>query len=449
MTDNPWDIFTTALLREMAVSRVSAKDMAAGLNRRNGVLVSEDTVSNWRRGRARPSLDLLSPIVDVLNEQKHGIAGQRNFTLLGLLQEMHVLPEDVSDGDLFDRSYRLHKLNMKLESATDAAAELGRSAGAARIVQEATLSGKWAVAVWPALEGPDPVTQMHVADRIDIRYIGHETSANYNAAAAIWADPGMKSALRSTHAVPSNTVERWSAAPDQRVTHWSISHVGSPRDPIVSDPWPGLGSLCVLSSTRGSWVQDLAALVSLALGYGLTTTSNLAMTMTGRSDKTAAASDRYALHSELLKHSPRRRVWAHFGFSTGDGSPFGNSSAEGDYRTRFIYLDESDDLIADSIPEDRLATVLEARNTVRAHSNRLPPSHLLRLDTALVNPRTERWNQVFEQTDLVLRWLSEEDSGVSLNSRSLKDAHAAAQRRLPGVAEPLLSWLRTRGWPAQ
>lgn len=452
MNDDPWELFAEALTREATrVPALSSKALAARLTVATGSEVAAETVSNWRRGRSRPPLTLLGHIVKSLNDDRSRQDASAGFSLYGLLQEMGILDDDVEASQLFDRAYRLDKLNTKLEAANDAFASIGRRVGAAAIVRAILDSDQWAVAVWPAYEGPDPSCRMHVADRVDIRRIGGARNSE-NDYDDVWSDLTIKNVLRSTHAVRSPVGVRWTPQPTPGVSTWSISHVGSPRAPVVTAPWDGLRALCVLATTRGSWVNDVASLLGLGLGYGLTTTANLAMTMTGRTPGSTSDHDRLLSHEGLLRHLPRRRVWSHWGMPSESSEMFGDTGLPRGESAKFIYLDESDELLesaanGDADLEQRLRA---GRDVYRSAIGHFPPEQILRLDAKdhPLGDRDSHWAEVFDHVLASLQWLTASESGVSIPRRELQDAHELANRIEPGFAPPVYQWLSSHGWPA-
>ncbi len=398
---------------------------------------------------------MLGPIVDAVNLERRTPPGEEPFSLLVLLQTMKVIPGDAADdAEVIDRAYRLLKLQLKQQDAEDAFSELGRRAGASRVVHAAVTSMKWAVAVWPAYEGPSSDYLMHIADRIDIRRIGHDEN---DVDDAVWADPDMKAALRGTNAMPSTQDPRWSKLQERKkgiepetddVSRWAISYVTSPREPVVSTKWANLRGVVLVATTRKSLVNEVASLVAVGLGYGIISTPQLAMTATGRRPSETRVRDQYKVHQRLLDDPPHRRVWSHWGMPPGLGDqPFGKFSNVEDSTPRFILLDESDSLLRETVDARLTLDVLKtARKTLRTAARGFPESHLLQLPTESLKGH-ERWSQVFNQAARILGWLSEEGKAV-FPARLLRDTLQHAEGRDPAVAKPFLAWLKAEEkWP--
>ncbi len=455
MAADAWSIFAKTLTQEMAKTDTSSRDLQRRL-REGYPTLTEETVANWRRGRSRPSLEMLGPIVDAVNFERRTPAGEEPFSLLVLLEKMKVIPSDpAADAEVFDRAYRLLKLQLKQQDAEDAFSELGRKASAARIVQATVASSKWAVAVWPAFEGPSPAYSLHIADRIDIRRIDPEAG---DVDDAVWADPAMKAALRGTNAMPSTQSRRWSELPNagnigesvvDDVSRWAISHVTSPREPVVTSHWNNIRAVALVATTRKSLVNEVASLVAVGLGYGVIATPQLAIAASGRRPTNTRVVEQYNAHQHLLSHPPHRRVWSHWGMPPGLGDqPFGVYSNVEHSTPRFILLDESNEMLSESV-DGRLGSkeLTNARDTLRAAARGFPREHLLELKTESLLDRHERWGQVFTQAAEILTWLSGPGMGV-FPARLLRETHMHAARRDPDVAAPFLDWLKSEGgWP--
>ncbi|KJL29234.1 hypothetical protein RS83_01861 [Microbacterium oxydans] len=239
---------------------------------------------------------------------------------------------------------------------------------------------------------------------------------------------------------------RWERPPVGAVaepTSWSISYVTSPRDAVLSVPWQGLRSLAFVATTQTSWVKNVASLVSLALGYGLTTTSDIAMAESGHAIDETSHAAREQAHNFLLHRLPARRAWAHYGVPSPSSSLFGTWRAG--RSPHFVFLDETDELLADAPLEGSVHDLQEARSRARDEAL-LSPTHILTLPCELRRDRPGKWNQVFEQTLSTLRWLGAPSSGITFTEQRLRSAHEQARLREGSVAIPFLRWLETKDW---
>ncbi len=61
------------------------------------------------------------------------------------------------------------------------------------------------------------------------------------------------------------------------MSRWAIGRIGSPLSPTIRKPHPGFTSLNFASLTVSSWVNEAASLVAFAIGYGQSTTRDMAM----------------------------------------------------------------------------------------------------------------------------------------------------------------------------
>jgi hypothetical protein len=444
MTNDPWSSFAVALKREMTRTSTSSHVLAGRL-RKIDSSVTDESVANWRRKRARPSLELLGPIVDALNVERRTKPGEDPFSLLHLLQEMKVIPKTSDNPRLFDPAYRLLKMQLKQQDAEDAFSDLGRQAGAARVVQAAVKSSKWAVSVWPLYEGPDSSSRIHVADRIDIHRLEPDERAVDD---SVWSFPAMKNALRATNAMPSEHHDdhRWPNLTPTETSKWAISHVTSSREPIVSSAWSGLRGVALVSTTGKGWVNEIASLVATGLGYGLITTSQLAMTAFGRRPNEIRLLDLYTFHEGLLDRPPHRRVWSHWGVPPGMAMPpFGTYSNTVDSTPRFVFLDENNDILQRARGERLTFKELDdARSRLRIAADAFPSSHLLPLPIEDHDDPSDQWDQIFRSAAAILKWLRAPGRGT-FAPRDVRDAHAHSATRDPGVAKPFLEWLHTKG----
>jgi hypothetical protein len=359
---------------------------------------------------------------------------------------MGILPPEPTDEEVFAKAIRLQSLQQKLDAAVDESTEVGRVIGPATIVKAAVSGGRWAVGVWPAYEGPDSETLIHVADRMDFRLLDtNETSARP------WDDPEIRAALRATHAVRSDGVPRWDK--DLESEHrWSIVHVGSPRPATVASPWPGLGGLCFLAASIEGWVNDVAALTSFALGYGLSTTRDLALDyQTSPENSRSQPHDRWFFHRQLLADPPRRRAWSHFGpilQVEEHRALVQQAAARGVF---FVIITESPLCLEKAREPARWPAGLIDFNHLVAGRQELvelaeiAPSAVIPLTAEAFDTREERWQQALGHTLTTLKDLKQR--GVQLPSADLKWIIERNTARSPAIALPLYRWLRQRGWP--
>jgi len=433
--DPAWDAFVTELRQYMSARGMSASMLAVKLG------VDEEMVRNWRKGRTHPQLSQLPLIAAAL-----GMTGDTSARGLGnplhLLRQMGLLPHEPDDQELFDAAYRLQKLELKLAEAMDRAGSYGRREGAGGVVRAAVASGSWAVAVWPAIEGTSECP-LHVADRLDIRRTdGRATSSD-----EVWRDPGLKAALRAAYAVPATRSPRWSS--DETVSHWAISYIGSPRGAVVSSPHPGITSVACVALTVDSWINDIASLLAVCIGYGLTTTRDLAMEAYGLHSGATLPEHRRAAHSALLQRPPETRVWSHhapLGIPVMDPllPPFGRWRDD----VLYVWMRESDEVLQQWLERPQspgtLNDLVADRDHVDALVAALNSPQIVSVEVERRDSATDRWQQVLEAVSTILTTVV--DRG--LLSPKMDDVHEMMLREDPDVAVPLFAWLAADGCAA-
>lgn len=440
MTMSAWDAFADALSAELrgdaGMRRITNEELARLL------YVEPETVSNWRRrGRPKPGLDRLGEVIDAVHRLRDG----RRFSRHEVYRAMGLLPREPSDAELFDNATRLVRLERKFRDVVVKASDAGRRRGVGLITEAVAELDGWAVAVWPAVEGPDERARLHVADRIDFRHTdltgGHVPITE----ADVWQVRRLRRALLATHAVPEDGSARWSD--DVRDSAWSIVHIGSPRDPLVDHAWPGLRSLSLVATTPGSWVHEVAALTAMALGYGLNTTRDYAMDVFGLDYARTRSWDRLRAHTYLMHDPPQREVWSHHGLCDDHERVFPDVPLPG---VRYVLLNESDDVVLRWWRRASARTVvatgaeyLDSRDRMLAQAD--GRSDVVVLDVDNRSGNAARWAQALENVRAVLTLL--EDDGVAIDRRRLAQAHDELRADEPRVGAPLLDWLTDRGWP--
>ena len=427
MVQDPWGAFRIELRRYMAERGVSAP----ALSRMLSFEVSDDTINNWRKGQARPSLELLPQVSRALS--MGGPPGGPDDPPY-LLQRMGLLPAG-DPGEAYSLALRVQKLELRLREAIERNAEAGRDHGLSAIMRAATESQEWAVAVWPAVEGPEEC-RMRVADRIDLkRFDGAPTTAE-----EVFNDPALHRSLREAYAVPSTRAPRWSSVEAlHNVSSWSISHIGAPRSPHRRLRHPGAVSVLCYAVTVESWVNDVADLLSRALGYGLTTTRDLAMEVTGIRLSSTSATARAAAHHELQEAPPLRRVWSHHAPPSAlTPDPFRTARED----VPIIWIRECDALLerfAARAPGERSVRALLDHRSVLDELAARHPTEVLVVEAQHWPDTTDRWRQVLEQTATVFEWL-ETQGRLATDLRSQWEADIATDL---GTTNPFLRWLRT------
>lgn len=297
-------------------------------------------VRNWLNRRTNPRLERIPTLGEALEAGRSGAGG---WDPLFLPRAMGVIPAS-SENLAIELALAVHRLQVRYNRLQNDTAARGQAHGAAAIVQRACESGDWAVAVWPAIEGP-PNCRMHVADRLDFR----RTSGALFTRDDLWND--FETVLRGAGAIPATSHPRWTQATDddvssdgsaRRISHWAVPRVGAPRASTTSQPWPGVSSITVVAVTVQSWANDVASHLADALGYGLSSTRDMSMDLFGIRDGVNADEARRQLQQWLVEGPPRKRVWSHW--SRTDPILAGTERIPQDLRV--LWLHESDELLA-------------------------------------------------------------------------------------------------------
>lgn len=191
----------------------------------------------------------------------------------------------------------------------------------AAIVARANETGHWAVAVWPAVEGPDDC-RMHVSDRLDFSRTDGIAVTEHD----LWNELG--DVLELANAIRVAPQPRWAESPIPG-TAWSLQTALETRAPTISMPYPDLRSVSVVSQTVTSWASDTASNIALVLGYGLDSSRAMKVKLyggernlvQGKKHGEDVSSLRAEIHGEYLLEPKSRTVWYHFGDGR-DGKPF-------------------------------------------------------------------------------------------------------------------------------
>lgn len=387
--DEAWRLFPRAL-----------SDYLTGPPRiTNGALaerigVSEEKVISWRRGRARPQLTYLPRIATEVAAMR----GQYDVDPALLLRKMRVLPDPPSPAEAVQASIRLQQAELRLADSLARVRQFGRTESAASIVAAAQKSGKWAVAVWPTWEGPDG-HRIHVADRLDLRRLD-------GARPDVWADPDLRIALRDVYATPSGAHPRWTdhdETPHERF--WAIHHIAAPRSPTVPRAWPGLDSIACYAIGEDVWAHDVGAMLAMVLGYGLTTTRDLAVDMEGVMQTEARRRELQAVamteaHASIAAEPRSRRVWTHHGAVVVPASVF-TLATRAHRPGGVVWLRETDAHLA-AIADRAAAARIEAQRS--ALDATVPADdRLVVIPVEHVEDRNQRWERAMADVLTIIR----------------------------------------------
>jgi len=297
--DPAWTAFVEAVRR-----RCAARGSHAELAERLGVLPTE--VADWLRLRSRPPLRELPRIARAL-----GMAPDMLLTEMGLL-----------DGPVTaasDAQLSLEVLELRQRLAEQSIDPTGTTA-AGRVMEVAHASGHWAVAMWPAIDGPADV-RVHTADQLTFRLLPHVQVTEESSDALLRDDLGALLDLLLATEVDASRTPVWPSAEWSGERHFSIRRHAVPRAPVRVSQVGELSSLLVCSLTSRAWPNSVAALLAEALGYGYTSVGQLVSVHEGPiTDRETRHERREEFFGQMLARPPLRYVWSHFAPAPRDGS---------------------------------------------------------------------------------------------------------------------------------
>lgn len=298
--------------------------------------ITNDRISQYKNGSIFPEFAHLPWLSQAIGKRPSYLA-----ELLGAVPDTgHMLEEHVEALRRFESLTKdIASMERRLQENSDSQMT--------KIVSAALATGHWAVAVWPASEGPDDC-KVHVSDRLDFR----RTDGGEESAAALQRDLG--GLIPSAAILKTPPGPRWSETPIPGLA-LSLQPKLDFRSPGVPFPHPLMRSVAVVSHTVQSWASDVASILATFLGYGLESTRDLKVRIHGgprhpgadKSGGEEVSRLRAEIHENFLHTPPRRYVWYHFGEGVGNNGYLPGIDAHGSwpFATLVVRLRESDDLL--------------------------------------------------------------------------------------------------------
>ena len=334
-----WASFHQELLAFMDWRGVTPAQLAAQIDTGNGP-IDPARVRQWRADNGRPDLDELPHIVEALamneasrdefNEwvsnkrpESPGLAERRAAGVADwtyLVTRMGLVPSS-SKKEAVRLATKVATLEGRRQRVSDELAAYSLDLGAAQLVKAVTGNAEWAIAVWPAIEGFTETradgtvlnARLHVADRVDFRRIDGQPAEK----SAVW--DAFEDSLKAARAISTTqSSKRWPRAEtdtDDSVSSWSIRRLAAPHSSAVEHAYSDLHSVAVTSLTVASWANDVADHIARLIGYGFTSSRDVATDLYGPTDPGAFGESRAELHHELLNGAMSKRVWGHFAAS--------------------------------------------------------------------------------------------------------------------------------------
>lgn len=455
--DSSWDTFRSELKHWMLLRKVTNKQLAEAINDDFAAAglsapIDEQIIKRWRHSTS-PPLQALKVIARHLRMSADA-EGEAPYDPTYLPRVMGLLDEAPESSDLIDAAYRLQGVRAKIAQLQSVLASTAYDEGIIHIVRAATRS-LLACGVLPVIEGPHGYP-MHVSDRIDIRYPAPDRPAP-----EMKDYPELADALHDAFAVKSRRLPRFTPHAELEhpgLTYWAVQYVGRPRTNAAHRPHPGLPALALTSITTVAWPDDIADLLAMVLGYGFTSTRDLARELVH--DPYMAQSLRNDIHDGFLgAPAPERRIWTHNGIDLTTSSPrapFLDKSVHPPSDLVQIFLLEDDEMLrhAALLPPGRRAPseaetqeIFEdsqrTRDEVYARARELGPERrVFVIPVKYVATAEDRWEQAFDVTLSILKILDE--LGIEAH---LDEWHARLARQEHNVAPQLFRWLADHGAP--
>jgi transcriptional regulator with XRE-family HTH domain len=289
--DPGWEAFERALHDHPA----RVRDLAAVLGQ------ASVTITEWKTGRRRPSFDLLPAISVALFNNPTTLASRMGLIPAdeAIAEEMIVLSEKIAE---------LSQTYQRLDAAVREVPE----DATARVVAAAINTGRWAVGVWPAYEGPVGY-EIRAADRLDFtRTDGGETDEN-SLRADIGSMLNYANAQRTGKPIPRPRLLSEHEGDSHTVERWSVPRFNRDEAPRVDGPHPRARSIAVVSTIVRAWPSDVAASMAKILGYGTLAPRNLTKAIrTGRTTDDSELETRLRFHERLMRHPRDSYVWFHY-----------------------------------------------------------------------------------------------------------------------------------------
>lgn len=367
--DRSWDGFRKAL------RDVAPKQLAEAMKDPD---ITHFTTSNWKQGKARPSLEFLPRISEALGEDPTFLA-----------QEMGIIPKM---SEAAERIVYMHRRIGDLETRLDEFDQRvanRRDKAVGKIVAEAAHTGKWAVAVWPALEGPEDF-KFHVSDRLDFTRVdggavSHET---------LRQEEKLADLLAKAHAVFSPDVHpRWAEKEPREtgssdrtpILRLSIPRLTSMFTPGTTTPIRKQGSVAVVALTVQSWAMDTAGFLARMLNYGFM--SSRALVTETHGYRMLPISDterglRNDLHASMVTHPETRYVWGHYNLEDTDPEVLFPNRAHWPDTLTWVWVYETDDLLKNVFPDnpELVTRCKKARDATQRYVDGLNSRRIIRVD---------------------------------------------------------------------
>ena len=296
--------------------------------------IEASKVQTWREAKALPAPHLIQTVAKALRmEDEHSdrqVVEHFGYDPMVMVRLLGLIPEDEEanallgrviawqprqlDQSLVERVLDLESLDLKIAEREEELLDVERDRGAPSVVRNILASQRYGVALWPVIEGPsqDPLYRLHVSDRVDIRRVDGDPIDNDDVWKKFGPTLGRAGALKSiSHPRWPGTPHDYSGENGPDVSRWNLRRLDVPRRPQIHREHAGFPALVCSATVSASWVGHLASLLALVLGYGLTSTVDLARRLGSEDQANPNTEERNRVHHELLRNPGTRRVWYH------------------------------------------------------------------------------------------------------------------------------------------
>ncbi len=473
-----------AVTASMNSKRLTASMVCSTLKTEYAIDCAEKFIYNLRAGYISLPLDIAVPLartIELSNEKsdsrvldRYGYDPYLLIDLFGLTPKTEAQwklehlkgkwPESV-DYMLLEKLRRLENVDHEIVKRQQQATSLG---GATRVLLDAVLANReYSVAFWPVqaqlkLSTGDTV-QIYAADRVDFLKFGEVTTSTKR----VWDD--LRNQLLTARAWPSIAEIGWPTEPSasKEASRWTIRHLDHPRQQREPGLLRGFPPIAVSATVSSSWAANLAGIISLVLGYGFTTTSDLARlyetTEASYSEEgseacfTPTTRSREYLHNEMLRNPDNNEIWSHV--SSGDkdfpNSPWKSNTGTLPAELIHIRLVETDELLKQTAKRrGQSATQVQKWKVFRDETALgIPNVDCLQLPVEFREEPEQMWEDLLMRATKILGFVQDHlERQFSANelSKAKKRLHQHQKKWAildRDLTYPILEWLKDKDSP--
>lgn len=325
--DPSWDAFHTWLNVKMKTEKIGNRQVAEHISSRVGEgwpQVSESTVSKWRHGTYHPQLRLLPYLAAAIGADATEIAIM-----------LKALPSDYVEANPVDLSVHARKLeadltDAHLELASTNARTIGelRQAGLQDLTDRVLGLRDWSLLLQPTFAG-GPGEELHLSNRLTFTKKSLPRTTHAKVIEVFGSELRRLNASHaepppaSTHTTTGVWTEQTSGTAFTRPSTWE--HL-APMDlsasfsipvytiqslPARTSRHPGFSSVLVLATTIRSWVPVFSRRLAELLGFGLTSSLDLAAVVHSRPTDDVESEHRADAAFHLIRNPPALHVAYH------------------------------------------------------------------------------------------------------------------------------------------